>query len=60
MNSSAPSQLPDNINAVIDYDQMAAAIICQQQHAATFSPPVEANPVASGSTSGKCQPFINT
>lgn len=62
MDSSAPSQLLDNNNAVIDYDQLAAAIIRQQQQAATFSSSVEANPApaASGSTSGECQPFINT
>nr|XP_022301202.1 uncharacterized protein LOC111109406 isoform X2 [Crassostrea virginica] len=62
MDSSAPSQLLDNNNAVIDYDQLAAAIIRQQQQAATFSSPVEANPApaASGSTNGECQPFINT
>ena len=62
MDSSAPSQLLDNNNAVIDYDQLAAAIIRQQQQAATFSSPVEASPApdASGSTSGECQPFINT
>ena len=59
MDSSAPSHFLDNNNAVIDYYQLAAAIIWQQQHA-TFSRPVEANPVSSGSTSGKCQPFINT
>nr|XP_022299948.1 uncharacterized protein LOC111108388 isoform X2 [Crassostrea virginica] len=41
MDSSAPSQLLDNNNAVIDYDQLAAAIIRQQQQAATFSSPVK-------------------
>ena len=62
MDSIAPSQLLDNNNAVIDYDQLAAAIIMQKQQAATSSSPVEANPApaASGSTSGECQPFINT
>ena len=52
MDSSAPSQLLDNNNAVIDYDQLVAAIIRQQ--AATFRSPAEANPAsaASGSTSG--------
>ena len=63
MDSSAPSQLLDNNNAVNDFDhQLAAAIIRQQQQAATFSSPVEANPapVASGSTSGESQPSINT
>ena len=45
MDSSAPSQLLDNNNAVNDFDhQLAAAIIRQQQQAATFSSPVEANP----------------
>ena len=43
MDSSAPSQLLDNNNAVIDYDQLAADIIRQQQQSATFSSPVEAN-----------------
>ena len=62
MDSSAPSHLLDNNNAVNDYEQLAAAIIRQQQQAATFSSPVEANPapVASGSTSGESQPSINT
>ena len=35
MDCSAPSQLLDNNNTVIDYDQLAAAIIRQQQQAAT-------------------------
>ena len=62
MDSSAPIQLLDNNNTVIDYDQLAAAIIKQQQQAANFSSPVEVNPasVARGSTSEECQPFINS
>ena len=46
----------------MDYEQLAAAIIKQQQQSAIFSSPIEANPapVASGSISGECHPFINT
>ena len=40
MDSSALSQLLDNNNTVIDYDQLAAAIVRQQQQAVTFSSPV--------------------
>nr|XP_022292380.1 uncharacterized protein LOC111103402 isoform X3 [Crassostrea virginica] len=59
MDSSAPSQLLDNNNAVIDYDQLAAAIIRQQQQAATFSSPVEANPAPAASGSNLHQ-YITT
>ena len=38
MDSSAPSQLLDNNNAVIDYDQLAAAIIRQQTSVVLLKP----------------------